>query len=101
MGSVRVPAAYCGCYGIKPTYGLVSTRGVAPLAWTLDHVGPLAKTPADLAILLEVLVGYDAASPDAERIALDRTPFDPVQFDCRPCPPDQSGGHARRCAGCL
>ncbi len=77
MGSVRVPAAYCGCYGIKPTYGLVSTRGVAPLAWTLDHVGPLAKTPADLAILLEVLVGYDAASPDSERIALDRTPFDP------------------------
>jgi len=80
MGSVRVPAAYCGCYGIKPTYGLVSTRGVAPLAWTLDHVGPLAKTPDDLAIMLEVLIGYDANSPDAERITLDRTPFDPANM---------------------
>lgn len=76
MGSVRVPAAYCGCYGIKPTYGLVSTRGVAPLAWTLDHVGPLAKTPEDLGLLLEALAGYDAASPDSEQITLDRRPFD-------------------------
>lgn len=78
MGSVRVPAAYCGCYGIKPTYGLVSTRGVAPLAWTLDHVGPLAKTPEDLALVLEALAGYDAASPDAERVTLDRRPFNLV-----------------------
>lgn len=80
MGSVRVPAAYCGCYGVKPSYGLVSTRGVAPLAWTLDHVGPLAKTPADLAILLEAIIGYDGASPDSERIALNRTPFDPANI---------------------
>jgi aspartyl-tRNA(Asn)/glutamyl-tRNA(Gln) amidotransferase subunit A len=80
MGSVRVPAAYCGCYGIKPTYGLVSTRGVAPLAWTLDHVGPLTKTPEDLAILLEALIGHDMASPDSERITLDRTPFDPANM---------------------
>jgi aspartyl-tRNA(Asn)/glutamyl-tRNA(Gln) amidotransferase subunit A len=80
MGSVRVPAAYCGCYGIKPTYGLVSTRGVAPLAWTLDHVGPLTKTPEDLAVLLKALIGYDAASPDSERITLDRTLFDPANL---------------------
>jgi aspartyl-tRNA(Asn)/glutamyl-tRNA(Gln) amidotransferase subunit A len=60
-GSIREPAALCGCVGIKPTYGRVSMRGVIPLARSLDHVGPLAATVADVAVLLEVSAGYDAA----------------------------------------
>jgi aspartyl-tRNA(Asn)/glutamyl-tRNA(Gln) amidotransferase subunit A len=58
-GSIRQPAAYCGIVGLKPTYGLVSTRGVIPLSWSLDHVGPMARTVADAALLLQVLAGYD------------------------------------------
>ncbi len=48
-GSIREPAALCGCVGIKPTYGRVSARGVIPLSWSLDHVGPLAATVGDAA----------------------------------------------------
>jgi aspartyl-tRNA(Asn)/glutamyl-tRNA(Gln) amidotransferase subunit A len=60
-GSVREPAALCGCVGLKPTYGRVSSRGVIPLSWSLDHVGPLASTVADAAIILQTIAGYDAA----------------------------------------
>ncbi len=58
-GSIREPAALCGCVGIKPTYGRVSARGVIPLSWSLDHVGPLAATVADAAIVLQAIAGYD------------------------------------------
>ena len=58
-GSIRQPAAYCGLVGFKPTYGLVSTRGVIPLSWSLDHVGPLTRTVADAAIVLQAIAGYD------------------------------------------
>lgn len=58
-GSIRQPAAYCGIVGLKPTYGLVSTRGVVPLSWSLDHVGPMCRTVADTAALLQVIAGYD------------------------------------------
>src|SRR4029077_20061698 len=58
-GSIRQPAAYCGLVGLKPTYGLVSTRGVIPLSWSLDHVGPMARTVSDAAILLQSIAGYD------------------------------------------
>jgi aspartyl-tRNA(Asn)/glutamyl-tRNA(Gln) amidotransferase subunit A len=58
-GSIRQPAAYCGIVGLKPTYGLVSARGVIPLSWSLDHVGPLARTVGDTAILLQAIAGYD------------------------------------------
>src|SRR5207244_5644182 len=58
-GSIRQPAAYCGIVGLKPTYGLVSTRGVIPLAWSLDHAGPMTRTVADAAIMLQALAGYD------------------------------------------
>src|SRR5579872_2862678 len=58
-GSIRQPAAYCGITGLKPTYGRVSTRGVVPLSWSLDHVGPLCRTAADAAIVLEAVAGYD------------------------------------------
>jgi aspartyl-tRNA(Asn)/glutamyl-tRNA(Gln) amidotransferase subunit A len=58
-GSIREPAALCGCVGLKPTYGRVSCRGVTPLSWTLDHVGPLAASVADAALVLQALAGYD------------------------------------------
>jgi aspartyl-tRNA(Asn)/glutamyl-tRNA(Gln) amidotransferase subunit A len=56
-GSIRLPAALCGITGLKPTYGLISAAGVAPLAWSLDHVGPMCRTARDTAIMLEVLSG--------------------------------------------
>ncbi|MFN8059915.1 MAG: amidase [Vicinamibacterales bacterium] len=59
-GSIRVPAAFCGIVGLKPTYGRVSTRGVLPLSWSLDHIGPMTRTCADAAAMLQVLAGYDA-----------------------------------------
>ncbi len=58
-GSIRQPAAYCGIVGFKPTYGLVSTRGVVPLSWSLDHVGPICRTVADAVALLQPIAGYD------------------------------------------
>ena len=59
-GSIREPAALCGCVGLKPTYGRVSSRGVIPLSTSLDHVGPLTVTVQDAAIVLQALAGYDA-----------------------------------------
>ena len=62
-GSVRQPASYCGLTGLMPTYGRVSTRGVVPLSWSLDHIGPLCRTAADAALLLEAIAGYDPLEP--------------------------------------
>ncbi len=62
-GSIRGPASYCGTVGLKPTYGLVSRRGVFPLSYTLDHCGPLSWTVEDTAIAMEVIAGPDAADP--------------------------------------
>lgn len=59
-GSIREPAALCGCVGIKPTYGRVSGRGVIPLSLSLDHIGPLAATVEDAAIVLQAVAGYDS-----------------------------------------
>src|SRR5258708_6244717 len=58
-GSIRTPASFCGVVGLKPTYGLVSIRGIIPLTLSLDHCGPLVKTVEDAAILLNALAGYD------------------------------------------
>jgi len=58
-GSIRNPASTNGCVGLKPTFGLVSRYGVIPISWTLDHLGPMAKTVEDTAILLNALAGYD------------------------------------------
>lgn len=66
-GSIRFPSAANGVVGIKPTFGTVSTRGAFPLAQTLDHIGPLARTVKDAAILLEVIAGFDAADPFSRR----------------------------------
>ena len=80
-GSVREPAAFCGVVGLKPTYGRVSTRGVVPLSWSLDHVGPIAPTVADTAVVLQEIAGYDGKEiasadvsvPDYES-ALEKNP---------------------------
>ncbi len=62
-GSIRIPAAMTGVYGLKPSYGLVSVRGVMPLAFSLDHVGPMARSVRDIAWMLEVMAGYDPEDP--------------------------------------
>jgi len=59
-GSIREPAALCGVVGLKPTYGRVSTRGVIPLSWSLDHVGPITATLSDAAVILQAIAGFDA-----------------------------------------
>lgn len=59
-GSIRIPAALCGIVGLKPTYGRVSRAGVVPLAWSLDHVGPMARTVEDVALILQVVAGWDS-----------------------------------------
>jgi aspartyl-tRNA(Asn)/glutamyl-tRNA(Gln) amidotransferase subunit A len=62
-GSIRGPAALCGIAGIKPTYGLVSRVGVAPAAFSLDHIGPMAWTAEDCALMLQALAGHDPRDP--------------------------------------
>lgn len=62
-GSIRIPAACCGVVGLKPTYGRVSRHGIFPLAWSLDHVGPITRSVWDAAICLGVMAGYDSHDP--------------------------------------
>ena len=69
-GSIRIPASLCGIVGFKPTYGRVSLRGVFPLSWNLDHVGPLAKTVEDAALLLQVISVYDPIDPASIKMLL-------------------------------
>lgn len=74
MGSIRLPAAFCGVAGLKATYGLVSMRGVAPLSWRLDHVGPLCRSVADVDLVLVAIAGFDpedmgSIPPAAQRAA--------------------------------
>jgi len=58
-GSIRTPASYCSVVGLKPTYGLVSIRGIIPLTVSLDHCGPITRSVMDAAMMLNVLAGYD------------------------------------------
>lgn len=62
-GSIRIPAAFCGIVGLKPTYGRISLHGVFPLATSLDHIGPLTRTVEDAAILLQAMAGFDNHDP--------------------------------------
>ncbi len=68
-GSVRNPASMCGIVGMKPTYGRVSRRGVFPLAFSLDHVGPMTRTVRDNAVLLNIIAGHDADDPGSADVA--------------------------------
>ena len=69
-GSVREPAALCGCVGLKATYGRVSQRGVIPLAPSLDHVGPLTRSVRDAAIVLQAIAGYDVSDITSSNVAV-------------------------------
>jgi aspartyl-tRNA(Asn)/glutamyl-tRNA(Gln) amidotransferase subunit A len=69
-GSIRVPAAFCGVVGLKTTYGRISAAGAWPLARSLDHPGPMARTPADAALLLEAIAGPDDADPATADVPL-------------------------------
>ena len=69
-GSIREPASLCGCVGLKPTYGRVSSRGVIPLSTSLDHVGPLARTVQDAAIVLQAIAGYDPADITSAEVSV-------------------------------
>ncbi|AOY91823.1 amidase [Cupriavidus sp. USMAA2-4] len=62
-GSIRIPAAFSGCYGMKPTHGLVPYTGIMPIESTIDHTGPMTRTVADNALLLEVIAGPDGLDP--------------------------------------
>jgi aspartyl-tRNA(Asn)/glutamyl-tRNA(Gln) amidotransferase subunit A len=72
-GSIRLPAACCGITGLKPSYGLVSTRGVIPLSSSLDHVGPMARTAADAALMLQAIAAYDPQDVGSQK-------FPPVYY---------------------
>jgi aspartyl-tRNA(Asn)/glutamyl-tRNA(Gln) amidotransferase subunit A len=65
-GSIRGPAAFCGIAGIKPTYGRVSRRGVFPNTFTMDHIGPITRSAEDIALMLQVIAGFDPADPGSE-----------------------------------
>ena len=70
-GSIRIPASLCGIVGLKPTYGRVSLRGAIPLAWSLDHAGPMARSVRDAALLLQVIAGYDPGDPASVDVPVD------------------------------
>ncbi|MDA8311709.1 MAG: amidase [Actinomycetota bacterium] len=70
-GSIRIPAAWCGAYGMKPTWGLVPYTGVFPVEQTLDHVGPITATVHDNALVLEVLAGADGLDPRQGAVTAD------------------------------
>jgi aspartyl-tRNA(Asn)/glutamyl-tRNA(Gln) amidotransferase subunit A len=70
-GSIRIPASLCGVVGLKPTYGRVSSRGVLPLSWNLDHVGTLTRSSRDAAMLLQGLAGFDPHDPGSADIPVD------------------------------
>ena len=71
-GSIRQPAAFCGCVGLKPTYGMVSRYGLTAFASSLDQIGPLTKTVKDSAILLEAMAGHDAKDSTSIEVEVPR-----------------------------
>jgi aspartyl-tRNA(Asn)/glutamyl-tRNA(Gln) amidotransferase subunit A len=66
-GSIRIPASFCGVAGLKPTYGRVSRFGALPLSWSMDHMGPLARSVRDLALVLNVIAGHDRRDATSSR----------------------------------
>lgn len=77
-GSITRPASYCGVAGVKPTFGRTSRAGVVPVAFHLDHVGPMARTAADCALLLHAIAGPDARDPACSPRANFELPDDPA-----------------------
>jgi len=70
-GSIRIPASLCGVVGLKPTRGRVSLRGVIPLSWSLDHVGPMARRVQDVAFLYQAIAGYDSSDPFSVNVPIE------------------------------
>ncbi|MFX4271854.1 amidase [Propionibacteriaceae bacterium Y1685] len=83
-GSIRIPAAACGVVGLKPTYGRVGKSGCFPEAWSLDHVGPLTRSVADAALMLDVLSGHDPTDPAS-------LPLPPTELASLEIPEDLQG----------
>src|SRR6185436_2396197 len=77
-GSIRLPAAYCGVVGLKPTYGRVSRYGVVAYASSLDQVGPLARDVADAAVMLEAIAGHDPRDSTSSPRPVRRSPLRPA-----------------------
>lgn len=73
-GAIRLPAAYCGIVGLKPTYDLVSRAGAVPLSWSFDHIGPMARTVQDCALLLDAMVGNDVTEAPGYAMTLGELP---------------------------
>jgi aspartyl-tRNA(Asn)/glutamyl-tRNA(Gln) amidotransferase subunit A len=69
-GSIRHPSAFCGVTGLKPTYGLISRRGLFSLSWSLDHAGPITRTVDDAAFMLQVMAGFDALEPGSAQVPI-------------------------------
>jgi aspartyl-tRNA(Asn)/glutamyl-tRNA(Gln) amidotransferase subunit A len=69
-GSIRGPAAYCGISGLKPTFGRVSKEGCVPLGYSLDHIGPMARTMRDCALILQAIAGFDPLDPNSARVSV-------------------------------
>jgi aspartyl-tRNA(Asn)/glutamyl-tRNA(Gln) amidotransferase subunit A len=90
LGSLRIPAAFCGVSSIKPTFGLVSAAGVIPLAWALDHCGPMARSVADCSLLLTAMAGRDADDPSTD---VGSAP--PSRYPLTPRPGARPLAHAR------
>jgi aspartyl-tRNA(Asn)/glutamyl-tRNA(Gln) amidotransferase subunit A len=67
-GSIRIPASFCGLVGHKPTYGVVSRYGVSPLAWSLDHCGPMTRTVMDSALAMNAIAGHDPKDPASSSV---------------------------------
>lgn len=81
-GSIRAPAALCGIVGVKPTYGRVSRYGLVPLSWSMDNVGPMTRTVADAARMLEVMSGHDPRDPTSSEVPVGRY-LDALRDDLR------------------
>lgn len=73
MGSTRIPAAWTSTVGFRPTTGLVSMNGVAPMSWSYDTPGPMATTVEDIALLMDVIAGFDPEYPTSKKINIPRT----------------------------
>lgn len=71
-GSIRMPASFCGCYGMKPTHGLVPYSGIMPIENTIDHTGPMTQNVIDNALMLEVIAGADGLDPRQYDVKTDR-----------------------------
>jgi aspartyl-tRNA(Asn)/glutamyl-tRNA(Gln) amidotransferase subunit A len=89
-GSIRIPASYCGVVGLKPTRGLISTYGIFPLSWSLDHAGPITRTVKEAAVVLDVIAGHHPHDPYSVTQSINH-----LDLDCF------DGEGTKKCVGIL